>query len=195
MTTPPSVLILYGSVRRDRAGIGLARYHAARCAARGSPVENDDPAEIDLPKLDRMYKEYPPGTAPAPMEALAAMIARAEAVIAVAGEYNHGMPPALKNLLDHFLEEWYFRPSGIACYSAGRFGGVRGAMQLRMTLAELGMPTISSLLPVPGIGDAVTVDGAARADWLPAAAERFLDDLLWWADAARSKAARDGKPY
>jgi NAD(P)H-dependent FMN reductase len=27
----------------------------------------------------------------------------------VSGEYNHSIPPALKNLLDHFLEEWFWR--------------------------------------------------------------------------------------
>ena len=60
----------------------------------------------------------------------------ADGFVGVSGEYNHGIPPALKNLLDHFLEEYFFRPSGIACYSAGAFGGVRAAMQLRMSLAE-----------------------------------------------------------
>jgi NAD(P)H-dependent FMN reductase len=51
--------------------------------------------------------------------------------------------------LDHFLEEYFWRPSAIVCYSAGQFGGVRAAMQLRMTLAELGdfvygFPTFSA---------------------------------------------------
>ena len=78
----------------------------------------------------------------------------------VSGEYNHGIPPALKNLLDHFLEEYFWRPSGIVCYSAGGFGGVRAAMQLRMTLAELGMPSIPSLLPIPRIAETIGDDGA-----------------------------------
>ena len=67
--------------------------------------------------------------------------------------------PGLKNLLDHFLEEYFFRPSAIVCYSAGQFGGVRAAMQLRMTLAELGMPSIPSLLPIPRVQDAFTPSG------------------------------------
>lgn len=195
MTDTPSVLIVYGSVRRDRQGIGLARFLLERVRERGAAAELADPMEIELPLLDRMYKEYPPGGAPEPMERMAGMIRRADAVLVVSGEYNHGIPPAMKNMLDHFLEEWFFRPAGIACYSAGRFGGVRAAMQLRMTLAELGMPTVSSLLPVPGIADVVTTDGEPLQSWLSPAADRFLDDLLWWAAAARDRRERVGTPF
>ena len=53
---------------------------------------------------------------------------------------ENAMAPALANTLDYFLEEWSWRPSAIACYSAGAFGGVRAAMHLRALLAELGMP-------------------------------------------------------
>src|SRR5216683_1400388 len=59
----------------------------------------------------------------------------------------------------HFPEEYFFRPSAIVCYSAGQFGGVRAAMHLRATLAELGMPSIASLLPVPRVQDAFTPSG------------------------------------
>ena len=47
-----------------------------------------------------------------------------------------------RNVAALVVEEYFFRPSAIVCYSAGAFGGVRAAMQLRMTLAELGMPSI-----------------------------------------------------
>ncbi|MHC5543131.1 NADPH-dependent FMN reductase, partial [Singulisphaera rosea] len=138
------VLIVYGSVRRDRQGIKAARFLAETCRQRGHVVTLVDPLETPLPLLDRMYKEYPKGEAPAVLEGLAAAIKKADALIIVSGEYNHSIPPALSNLLDHFLEEYFWRPSGIVCYSAGPFGGVRAAMQLRAMLAELGSPSIPS---------------------------------------------------
>src|SRR5262249_4024180 len=95
--------------------------------------------------LDRMYKEYPRGHGPDPLESLAALYRSADAFVVVSGEYNHSVPPALSNLLDYFLEEYFWRPSAIVCYSAGQLGGVRAAMQLRATLCELGMPSIPSL--------------------------------------------------
>src|SRR3974390_2830309 len=108
-----------------------------------------------------MYKEYAQGTAPPPLEELAALYRSADGFIVVSGEYNHSIPPALSNLLDHFLEEYFFRPSAIACYSNGAFGGVRAAMQLRAMLAELGMPSIPSLFPIPRIGAAFDDAGTA----------------------------------
>lgn len=195
MSTPIHILLVYGSVRESRQGIGLVRYLEDRLKARDCTVAIADPMDIDLPLLNRMYKEYPKGEAPEPMERMAAMIRACDGVVVVSGEYNHGIPPALKNLIDHFLEEWYFRPAGIACYSAGRYGGVRAAMQLRMTLAEIGMPTISSLLPVPTVSQVVSADGTLQQDWLAGSAERFLDELVWWADAARTKKATAGPPF
>ena len=61
-----------------------------------------DAAAIGLPLLDRMYKEFAPGTAPAPLDDLAELYARADGYLVVTGEYNHAAPAALKNLLDTF---------------------------------------------------------------------------------------------
>jgi hypothetical protein len=97
--------------------------------------------ELQLPLLDRMYKEYAAGTAPATLEQLATLYRDVDGFLIISAKYNHGIPPAMKNLLDHFLEEYFWRPSGIVCYSAGMFGGVRAAVTLRATLAELGRPS------------------------------------------------------
>ena len=109
-----------------------------------------------------MYKEYEKGQAPEVLERLATRIRAADAFIIVSGEYNHSIPPALSNLLDHFLEEYFWRPSAIVCYSAGAFGGVRAAMQLRAMLCELGTPSIPSLLPVPRVQEAFDEEGHPR---------------------------------
>ena len=118
--------VFYGSVRSERQGIKYARFLNAQLAARGHQVSFVDPLEYRLPLLDKMHKEYPVGAAPDPLPELADIIRSADGFMIVSGEYNHSIPPALTNLLDHFLEEWFWRPSAIACYSAGAFGGVRG---------------------------------------------------------------------
>jgi NAD(P)H-dependent FMN reductase len=146
-----------------------------------------DPTEIALPMLDRMYKEFEPGTAPEPMERLAGMIRDADAVIAVSAEYNHAAPPALVNMLDHYLEEWSGKPCGICTYSAGRFGGVRALSTLRMMLAELGMPTMPTVLPVPTVSKSVTPEGEVADERMGRSIDRFLDGLEWWAHAARDR--------
>src|SRR6185437_16799317 len=163
-----------GSVRSDRQGIKAARFIERGLVARGHQVTLVDPCVLKLPLLDRMYKEYEKGTAPEPLERLADLYRVADGFVVVSGEYNHSVPPALSNLLDYFLEEYFFRPSAIVCYSTGMFGGVRAAMQLRMTLAELGMPSIPSLLAVPRVQDAFTPAGDPTDPAFEKRSERFF---------------------
>jgi NAD(P)H-dependent FMN reductase len=186
--------ILYGSVREARQGIRAARFVEDQLRLRGHATFLVDAKECALPLLDRMYKEYPRGEAPEVLERLAALYREVDGFVVVSGEYNHGVPPALKNLLDHFLEEYFWRPSAIVCYSAGQFGGVRAAMQLRMTLAELGMASIPSLFPVPRVGDAFDEDGKARDPAYERRVGRFLGELEWHARALKEARAQ-GVPY
>jgi NAD(P)H-dependent FMN reductase len=104
------ILIFYGSYRSDRQGIRLADYLVQAFTARGAAPELIDARAVGLPMLDRMYKEYPEGEAPPALEELAAKIRAADAFVFVTGEYNWGQQPGLKNLTDHFLEEWFWRP-------------------------------------------------------------------------------------
>jgi NAD(P)H-dependent FMN reductase len=122
-----TILVFYGSYRSDRMGIRLAHFVVGGLRARGNEAELIDAQAIGLPMLDRMYKEYPKGQAPAALETLAGKIRDADGFVFIAGEYNWGIQPGLKNLTDHFLEEWFWRPAAIASYSAGRFSGARGA--------------------------------------------------------------------
>jgi NAD(P)H-dependent FMN reductase len=192
------ILVFYGSYRSDRMGIRLADYIVAGLKARGEDAELIDAKAIGLPMLDRMYKEYPPGSAPQPMEALAARIRAADAFVFVTGEYNWGMQPGLKNLTDHFLEEWFWRPAAIASYSAGRIAGARSNFVWHATLSEMGMIVISSTLTVGPIGDALGPDAAplgAAGSALERAFPRFADDLAWWTQAAKAQRARKAPPY
>src|SRR6201991_3480067 len=153
------ILVFYGSYRSDRMGIRLAQYVVERLRRRGDDVELIDAKAIGLPILDRMYKEYPKGEAPEPLETLARKIREADGFVFVTGEYNWGMQPGLKNLTDHFLEEWFWRPAAIVSYSAGRFSGTRAAVAWHGTLSEMGMVVISSQVSVGPIAQTLDADG------------------------------------
>src|ERR1700709_2049312 len=153
-------LVLSRAYRSDRMGIRLADYVVRGLRARGENVKLIDAKAIGLPMLDRMYKEYPPGAAPEAMEKLAGKIRDADAFVFVTGEYNWGMQPGLKNLTDHFLEEWFWRPAAIASYSAGRISGARSALSWHGSLSEMGMIVISSTLAVGPIAEALSPEGS-----------------------------------
>jgi len=192
------VLIFYGSYRSDRQGIRLAEWLVRAFAERGASAELIDARAVDLPMLDRMYKEHPSGEAPPALEALAEKIRTADAFVFVAGEYNWGVQPGLKNLTDHFLEEWYWRPAAIVSYSVGRFAGARAGLAWHGILSEMGMVVVSSTIAVGGIGHAFDASGEPAGDGgaaLTRAFPRFADDLGWWTQAARAQRERRDPPY
>src|ERR1700736_1608073 len=152
------ILVFYGSYRSDRMGIRLAQFVVEGLRGRGDEVELIDAKAVGLPMLDRMYKEYPKGQAPAALEKLAGQIREADGFVFVAGEYNWGIQPGLKNLTDHFLEEWFWRPAAIASYSAGRFAGARAATAWHGTLSEMGMVVTSTTIAVGTIAQALSAD-------------------------------------
>ena len=192
------ILIFYGSYRSDRQGIRLAHYLVRAFAGRGASAELSDAKALDLPMLDRMYKEHPKGEAPPALEVLAEKIGSADAFVFVTGEYNWGVQPGLKNLTDHFLEEWYWRPAAIASYSAGRFAGARAGLAWHGILSEMGMVVVSSTLAAGSIGQAFDGSGEPAGESgtaLARAFPRFADDLAWWTQAARAQRERAKPPY
>ena len=192
------LLVFYGSYRRDRVGIRFAHYVRQGLADRGHDAELIDAQAVDLPMLDRMFKEYPPGEAPPAMVALAAKIRAADGFVFVIGEYNWGMQPGLKNLTDHFLEEWFWRPAAIVSYAPGQIGGARAAMAWHPTLSEMGMVVISSTIALAHVGDALDADNHSQGQGgavLDQRFPRFAADLEWWAFAAAHQRAARPTPY
>lgn len=177
--------VFYGSVRSARQGIKAARFIVNQSRDRGHEVALIDPLEYPLPLLDKMYKEYEPGRVPETLQRVADIVIPADAYIIVSGEYNHTIPPALSNLMDHFLEEYFFKPSAIVCYSAGSFGGVRASIALRAMLAEMGTSSIPSVLPVPKVQDAFDDEGVPADERYKQRAAAFLEELEWYAAAMR----------
>jgi NAD(P)H-dependent FMN reductase len=108
------------------------------------------------------------------------------------------MQPGLKNLTDHFLEEWFWRPAAIASYSAGRLSGARACTMWHGTLSEMGMVVVSSTLAVGPISETLDAEGepmGAAGAALEQAFPRFADDLDWWTQAAKAQRAVKAPPY
>lgn len=189
--------VLYGSTRSDRQGIKAAHFIVRHLKARGHEATLLDACELDLPMLDKMYKQFDEGEAPEPMQRAHDVLEAADGFVVVSGEYNHSVPPALKNLLDHFQREYFFKPGGICTYSAGPFAGARVSVHLRAILGELGMTTPSIMFGVSRVGAAFTDEGEDTTEdgsW-DRRVQRFLDELDWHTDALKSKREKDGTPF
>jgi NAD(P)H-dependent FMN reductase len=178
--------VIYGSARRDRQGIKAARFVVRKLQQRDHEVTLIDTLEHELPFLDLMYKEYEDGKAPAAMETVAEVLRSADGFVIVSAEYNHSIPAALKNLLDHYQSEYLYKPSAIVTYSAGPFGGVRALVNLRAILAELGTPSIPSAFPVSQVGSAFDADGNPLVHAYEERIVKFLDEFEWYANALKN---------
>jgi NAD(P)H-dependent FMN reductase len=190
------VAVLLGSVRSERVGDRAAKWVLSQLRARGHEAALVDAQALELPILDRMWKEIRSGP-PAGYEALytklkplADLYARVDGFCIVSAEYNHSVPPGLTNLIDYFLEEYFWKPSAIVCYSAGQYGGVRAAMQLRALLGEAGMPSIPSIQPIPSVAKALTEDGVALTQELAEKSGKFFDEFEWYVRALQVERAK-----
>jgi NAD(P)H-dependent FMN reductase len=186
-----SLLVFYGSYRENRAGIRFATYCIDRLRARGHEVELIDAREVGLPMLDKRYMDYAPGEVPQNMEALAEKLRNADGFVFVAGEYNWGMQPGLKNLIDHYgNKELARRPAAIVSYSAGRMAGARSNSIWHGTLSSLGMAVVPSTVTVGTITATLDEAGAPIGDGgaaLDRAFPAFMDELEWWAEAVKAR--------
>lgn len=188
------IAVIYGSVRSDRQGIKPSKFFINKLSEREVEVHFIDPLIFPLPFLDKMFKEYNPENAPENMRKVSDILTDSDGFLIVTGEYNHSIPPALKNLLDHFQREYFFKPSAIVSYSAGNYAGVRSAVHLRAILAELGTPSISSMFPIAQVQNAFDNDGNALNDFYEKRSKRFLDEFIWYTEALK-KAREIGVPY
>jgi len=188
------IAIIYGSSRRDRQGIKAAKFISNKLINSGFDTTIVDSMEYNLPFLDLMHKEYDKGEAPKAMEAIHNILEQADGFVIVSAEYNHSIPAALKNLLDHFQTEYYFKPSAIVSYSAGGYGGLRVAMHLRAVLAELGMPSIPTIFPISDIYNSIDENGTAKDDFYNQRVGRFADELKWYTNAYKEQ-RKAGVPY
>lgn len=190
-----NIAVIFGSVRSGRLGIRAAMFMVDKLKERGHDVTLIDPLEYKLPLLDKMYKEYEAGEAPENLEKLHKILVKADAYVIVSAEYNHSPPPALTNLIDHFMEEYFYKPSGIVTYSVGSFGGVRAAMPLRALLPEVGMSSTPSTFPISSIGKSLDENGKDLTGDYDRRVVKFLEELEWYSHALKIHREKTGKKY
>jgi len=145
------LMIIWGSSREGRNG-GVVAEWVKRHAEADSRLEVDfvDLKELNLPFFDEPLspftladqgKEYthPEG------KAWAERVGRAEAVLLVTPEYNHGPPAVLKNALDWVGREWADKPVAFISYGSTA-GGARAVEQLRSITIELGLVQVANAI-------------------------------------------------
>ena len=152
---------------------------------------------LDYP-LDSVFKPqfaYVKGQAPTALNTLADKIQMSDAFVMVSPEYNHSMSPALAHLLNHFGSSLFsYKPSVIVTYSAGQWGGMRAAVNMRTFLSELGCLSVSAMIHVPKAQLVFTEQGTMQQGEEESAwfdyFNRAFNQLVWWAEATKQHKER-----
>ncbi|XP_052086450.1 NADH-dependent flavin reductase subunit 2-like [Mytilus californianus] len=190
-------ILFLGTVRENRVGLRVARFMKKQLEKRNYEVEMFDPLEMKFPMLHKPVHFYGPERKGCPQWLLDAenKVKAADAFIVVSGEYNHSIPPALSNMLDHFPGSIFsYKPSAIVCYSPGIYGGMRAAMALRPLLSEIGTLSVSNIFGIPEVHKALDEEGAPKNDHMEKGAGKLLDQLDWYATAMKNHRNTAGVP-
>ena len=177
-TRPLFIPVLLGTPRQGRMSEHVARFVLGELSKRDT-IETTliDIRTLALPITDagEVLKDAQ----------FSATMMRADALVLVVPEYNHGYPGLLKHVLDTNLKEYIHKAVGICGVSAGGFGGTRVIENLLPVMRELGLVSIfwdGNFSAVQNLFDAngTLVDPAylKRTD-------KFIKELVWMAQTLR----------
>jgi NAD(P)H-dependent FMN reductase len=175
---PLFIPVVLGTSRHGRRSDFVARFVHGEVARRdGVETELVDVRDVPLTTDDAGEAIKDPR--------FSALVARADALVIVAPEYNHGYPGMLKHLLDTNLKEYIHKAVGLCGVSAGGFGGARVIENLLPVMRELGLVTIFWDVNVSGAQDVFDSSGALLDHSYVKRTDKFLKELIWMAKVLR----------
>ena len=170
--------VILGTPRKGRMSEHAARLMSEELARRrGVETELVDISTLSIPVDDAGEAARDP--------AFAELMNRADAIVIVAPEYNHGYPGLLKHVLDTNLKEYIHKAVGVVGVSAGVFGGARMIQNLLPVLRELGLVTIFWDVNFTVVGSRFDDSGQLLDESFLPRVEKFLDELCWMAETLR----------
>ncbi len=177
MTRPLFVPVVLGTPRQGRMS-----EHAARVIL--AEVEKRPGVETELVDIAQLPIRVDDAGEAAKDAQFAELVNRADALVLVTPEYNHGYPGLLKHVLDTNLKEYIHKAVGVVGVSAGVFGGARAIQNLLPVLRELGLVTIFWDVNFTTVRRRFDESGNLVDDSF-LAIDKFLDELLWMAETLR----------
>jgi NAD(P)H-dependent FMN reductase len=114
-----------------------------------------------------------------------AKMTRADALVIVSPEYNHGYSGMLKHVLDSCLKEYIHKAVGVVGVSASPFGGTRAIEALLPVFRELGLVTIFWDVNFSNIRTKFDEHGNLLDQAFLPRIDKFLKELVWMAKTLR----------
>ena len=168
--------IILGTAREGRESEKVARFMLEKAAEMGLDSEIVDVRDYRLPATDNTK------TSDA-AKRLREKVLRADGLVIVSPEYNHGYPGELKMMLDMLYDEYFGKPVGICGVSSGVFGGARMIEHLVATCVRFHMLPTGEVLYFPKVQDLFDESGAIKKEAYHRRANKFFAVLAEYAEA------------
>jgi NAD(P)H-dependent FMN reductase len=175
---PLFIPVILGTTRKGRMSAHAARLMADEVAKRPG-VETE---LIDIARLPMSLDDAGEGIKD---PQFSAKMNRADALVIVSPEYNHGYSGLLKHVLDSCLKEYIHKAVGIVGVSAGPFGGTRVIQNMLAVMRELGLVTIFWDVNFSSVQKVFNDSGKLLDDSYPRRIDKFLKELIWMARTLR----------
>lgn len=170
--------VVLGTARVDRRSELAAQYMFEQTQAYGLPSELVDVRTMTINETIPSWVEDADATG------WRKLVAKADGLIIVSPEYNHGYPGELKMLLDRAYDEYKQKPVAV-CGTGGGLGGARMVEGLRTVLIELSMVPIRNAIYFSGIKELFDEEGRIKDDTFAERIETLLTELTWYALALK----------
>jgi NAD(P)H-dependent FMN reductase len=168
--------IILGTAREGRESEKVAKYMLSEIQKYGLETELLDVRDFRI--------EATNNTQEIPMaKKLEPKITKADGLIIVSPEYNHGYPGELKMMLDLLYEQYFNKPVGLCGVSAGGLGGARMVEQVRQIVVELHMVPIREAMYFPVVQNLFDEKGQIKDQSYGKRIKAFLDELTMYAGA------------
>src|SRR5688572_4480366 len=166
--------LLLGTNRQNRASEAAAKWVFSKMQARDDiePMYFDV-RDFDLPidnygtKISHLFPEWRDA------------IIKADGLVIVTPEYNHGYPGVLKSVLDLLLREYIHKAVAFVGVSAGPWGGTRVIESMVPMVRELGLAVTFADLNFPKVQNTFDAQGKLLDPAFEKRAKDFLDELVW----------------
>ncbi|OWY64495.1 NADPH-dependent FMN reductase [cyanobacterium TDX16] len=177
--SPLFIPVILGTPRQGRQSEYVAKFIVEQLSVRdGVETELIDVRAIAIATNDAGESLKDPQ--------FSASMERADGLIIVAPEYNHGYPGLLKHVLDTCLKEYIHKAVGLCGVSAGSFGGTRVIQNLLPVMRELGLVTIFYDLNFSNVQTLFDRSGNLidKPTYIRRL-ERFMQELIWMSTVLR----------
>jgi len=171
--------VILGTAREGRQSEKAARFMLQEVLKAGLESEIIDVRDYRIAATDNT-QSLPEA------KKLAEKITKADALIIVSPEYNHGYPGELKMMLDLLYLQYAKKPVGLCGVSRGALGGARVVEQLRQVASELHMVSIREAVYFSGIIDLFDANGEIKDKAYYPRVKAFLDELTWYAKSLKA---------